>query len=200
MNSLSQLRFLFVFALIFLSVAVAHPREFQSWDAFPLSPSDDGGREPSNPGATNKWAQISENIESRPAKPVDGSYPSNCFVERTKNLRKRQATPEMCRNNYQMDRKAGQTPVKNDPAVRTPVETPNILFPNPQKSSTDEEKVCAKAPQLANRPVCAMIESVAQNSVGGFFDLNFCRPCEFSFLNIDNSKRNRSRDKARKPT
>lgn len=199
MSSLSQLRFLSVFALIFLSVAVANHHEFQSWDAFPLSPSDDDAREPSNPGATNKWAQISENIERRPAKPVDGSYPSNCFVERTKNLRKRQARPEMCRDNYQMDRKAGQTPVKNDPTVRTPVEAPNILFPNPQKFSTNEEKVCAKAPQFAVNPVCAMIESVVESLVGGFLNLGFCRPCEFSFLNIDNSKRSESRDKTRRP-
>lgn len=200
MSSLSQLRFLFVFALIFISGAVANPIEFQSWDAFPLSPSDDDGHEPSNPGATNKWAQISENIESRPAKPMDGSSPDNCLVERTKNLGKRQARPEMCRNNYQMDRKAGQTTVKNDPAVRTPVETSNVLFSNPQKPSTDEEKVCAKAPQLASHPVCATIESVVQSPAGDFFDLDFCRPCEFSFLNIDNSKRNGSRIKARKPT
>lgn len=106
----------------------------------------------------------------------------------------------MCRDNYQMDRKAGQTPVKTDPTVRTPVEAPIILFPNPQKFSTNEEKVCAKAPQFAINPVCAMIESAVESSVGGFFNLGFCRPCEFSFLNIDNSKRSESRDKTRRPT
>lgn len=199
MNSLSQLRFFSVFALIFLSVAVANPVEIQTWDAFPLSPSDDDGREPSNSGATKIWAQTPENIQNSPAKPVDGSDPSNCFGERTKDLGKRQARPEMCQDNYQMDRKAGQTPVKNNPAVRIPVDAPNMLFSNPQKSSTDEEKVCAKAPRSAIHPVCAWIESVVESLVVGFFDLDFCRPCEFSFLNIDNSKRNGSRNKARKP-
>lgn len=165
-------------------MAVANP---QTWDAFSLSPADDDGREPSNPGATNIWAQTPENIEKSPAKPVDGSDPSNCFGERTKNLEKRQARPEMCQDNYQMDRKAGQTPVKNNPAVRTPVDAPIMLLPNPQKSSTDEEKVCAKAPQSAIHPVCARIEWVVESLAVGFVDLDFCRPCEFSFLNIDNS-------------
>lgn len=186
MNSLSQLRFLSVIALIFLSVAVANPDEFQSWDTSPLSPSDDDGREPPNPGVTNIWAQISENIESRPAEPVDGSDPSNCLMDRTKKLVKRQARRDMCRNNYQMNRKDGQTRVKNDPAIRTPVEAPNTLFSNPQKSATDEELVCAKAPQSANHPVCANIDSVVESAAGIFVDLNSCRPCEFSFLNIDN--------------
>lgn len=185
MNSLSQLRFLSVFTLIFLSVAVANPDEFQSWDAFPISPSDDDGREPSNPGATNIWAQISENIDSRSAKPVDERDPSNCLMERTKKLVKRQARPEMCRDNYQMDRKAGQSRVKNDPAIRTPGDAPNTRFSNPQKSTTNEELVCAKAPQSANYPVCAMIDSVVESTEGAFFDLDSCRPCEFSFLNID---------------
>lgn len=186
MKSLSQLRFLSVLALIFLSVAVANPDEFQSWDDFPISPSDDDGREPSNPGATNIWAQISENIDSRPAKPVDESDPPNCLMERRKKLVKRQARPEMCRDNYQMDRKAGQTRVKNDPAIRTPGDAPNARFSNPQKSATDEELVCAKAPQSANHPVCANIESVVESAAGVFVDLDSCRPCEFSFLNIDN--------------
>lgn len=185
MNSLSQLRFLAVFAFIFLSVAVANPDEFQSWDAFPLFPSDDGGREPSNPGAFNIWEQISETIDSRPAEPVDGSDP-NCLMERTMKFVKRQAGPEMCRENFQMDRKAGQTRVKNDPAISTPVEAPNRLFSNPQKSATDEELVCAKAPQSANYPVCANIDSVVESAAGVFVDLNSCRPCESPFLNIDN--------------
>lgn len=184
MNSFAHLRFLSIFALILLSMAVANP---QTWDAFSLSPADDDGREPSDPGATNIWAQTPENIEKSPAKPVDGSDPSNCFGERTKNLEKRQARPEMCQDNYQMDRKAGQTPVKNNPAVRTPVDAPIMLLPNPQKSSTDEEKVCAKAPQSAIHPVCARIEWVVESLAVGFVDLDFCRPCEFSFLNIDNS-------------
>lgn len=201
MNSLSLLRFLFVFALIFLSVAVANPVEIQTRDAFSLSPSNDDGREPLNPGATNVWAQTPDNIENSLAKPLDGSDPSNCFGERTKNLGKRQARPEMCQENYQMDRKAGQTPVKNNPAVGTPVDAPNMLSPNPQKSSTDEEKVCTTAPQSAINPVCAWIESVVEveGSVVGFFELDFCRPCEFSFLNTDNSKRSENRNKARKP-
>lgn len=182
MNSLSLLGFLSIFALIFLNVAVANPLEVGTWDAFPLSPSDDDGRESSNPGATNIWAQTPDNIDNSPAKPVDGSDPSICFRERTKNLGKRQARPEMCQDNYQMDRKAGQTPVEIKPAVRKPVDSINILFSNPQKSSTDEEKVCAKAPGSAIHPVCAIIESVVETLVAIFVDLDFCRPCEFFFL------------------
>ena len=199
MNSLSLLRFLSIFALIFLNVAVANPVEIGAWDAFSLTPSNDDGREPSDSGATNMWAQTPDNIDNSPAKPLDGSDPSICFGKRTKNLGKRQAKHEMCQDNSQMNRKAGQTPVEHDPVVRKPVDSTNMPFRYPQKFSTDEEKVCAKAPESAIQPVCALIESVVAGLLASFVDLDSCRPCEFFFLNTDNSKRNGNRNKARKP-
>lgn len=199
MNSLSLLRFLSVFALILLSAPVANPLEIRNWDAFSLSSSDDDELESSNPGATNIWAQSPDIIDNGPANPVDGNDPSNCFRERTKNLGKRQARPEMCQDNYQMDRKAGQSPAKTNPAIRKPVDSINLLFSSPQKPPTDEEKVCAKAPESAIYPVCAWIEWVVESLAVSFVDLDFCRPCEFFFLNTDNLKRSGNRKERGNP-
>ena len=188
MGSLSLLRFLSVFALIFLSVAVANPVEYRAWDAFSISPSGDDGLETSNPVAAKIWAQTPDNIDNSPAKPVDGSDPSNCSRERTKDLRERQAGPGMCQNNYQIERKAGGASDIKNPTVAKPVDDTDMLFSAPLKSPTDEEKVCAKAPGSASHPVCAWVDWMVESIVvSGSFDLKFCRPCKCFFLNADNS-------------
>lgn len=190
MSSLLLLRFLSVFALIFLSMAVANPVEYRAWDAFSISPSGDDGFETSNPVAAKIWAQTPDNIDNSLAKPVDGSDPSNCSGERTKDLSEGQAGPGMCQNNYQIDREAGEVPVINNPTVAKPVDDTDMLFSDPLKSPTDDEKVCAKAPGSASHPVCAWIEWIVEGTVvSSSLDLEFCRPCKLFLLNADNSKK-----------
>lgn len=191
MSSLSLLRFLSIFALIFSSGAVANPVEIRAWDAFSISPSGDGGLETPNPVAAQIWAQTPDNIDNSLAKPVDRSLTSNCSGERTRDLRERQARPGMCQNNYQMDRKAGQ-------GVAKPVDATDMLFSDPLNLPTDEDKVCAKAPGSASHPVCAWIDWVVDQIVMSSVDLDFCRPCKCLFLNANNSKKMEKEQEARK--
>lgn len=197
MSSLSLLRFLSVFALIFLSVTVANPVENRAWEAFSISPSGDDGLEPSNPVTAQIWAQTPDSIDNSLAKPVDGSDPSNCYGERTKDLRERQSG--MCQNNYQMGPEAEQAPVINNPTVAKPVDATDLLFSDPLKSPADEDKVCAKAPGSASHPVCAWIDWVVESiGVSNTLDLEFCRPCKCLFLNADNSKKMEKEEKSGK--
>lgn len=197
MRSLSLLRLFPVFALVFLSVAVANLVETRAWEALSIYPSSDNV-ETSNPLAANIWAQTPDKIENSLAIPVDGSYPSNCSRESTKGFRRRQAGPGMCQNNYLMDREAGQAPVKQNPTVTKPVDATDMLFPDPPKSPTDEEKVCSKAPGSATHPVCAWIEWVAAGIVTTSVGLDFCRPCKFSFLILIIQRKWKTKKKAQK--
>lgn len=188
MSSLWLLRFLSVFALILLSVAVANPVEYRAWDAFSISPSGDDGLETSNPEAVQLWAQTPDSIDNNLPKPVDGSDPSNCSRERTKDLRERQAGPGMCQNNYHIDREAEGASAIKKPTVAKPIDDTKTFFLDPLKSRTDEEKVCAKAPGSASQPVCAWVDWMVESKVViGSLDLNFCRPCKCFCLNADNS-------------
>lgn len=181
MSSLSLLRFLSVFAPIFLSVAVAYQVETRAWDAYSISTSGDDGLENLYPVAAKIWAQTPDNVDDSLAKAGDENNPSNCSGERTNGLKERQARPGMCQNDYQMDRKAGQSPVKNKPAVAKP-DAVDMFFSDPLRSTPDEDQVCAKAPEFGSRPVCAWIDWVAERIVTGNVNLDFCRPCRCFFL------------------